>query len=111
MRLENRIHSFNLTAIVLVAAAAAHAQQAAPVREPASKAAAILTWPVAQRERYIAALDSFFLTRTVKAGPRPHVLDRGRPLPAFAAGGQRASDLDRFMSEQRVRGVLVLQDG
>ena len=111
MRLENRIHSFNLTAIVLVAVAAAHAQQGAPVREPASKAAAILTWPVAQRERYIAALDSFFLTRTVKAGPRPHVLDRGRPLPAFAAGGQRASDLDRFMSEQRVRGVLVLQDG
>jgi CubicO group peptidase (beta-lactamase class C family) len=102
----------DLVAVALVVAvAAAEAQQAAPVREPASKAAAILTWPAAQREQYIAALDSFFLTRTVKAGPRPHVLDRGRPLAAFAAGGQRASDLDRFMTEQRVRGVLVLQDG
>jgi len=97
-------------ALVLVLTAA-HAQQVAPAREPASKAAAILTWPPAQRERYIAALDSFFLTRTVKAGPRAHVLDRGRPLPAFETGGQRASDLDGFMNAQRVRGLLVLQDG
>ena len=73
-----------------MAVAAADAQQAAPAREPASKAAAILTWPPAQREQYIAALDSFFLTRTVKAGPRAHVLDRGRPLAAFETGGQRA---------------------
>jgi hypothetical protein len=51
------------------------------VREPASKAAAILTWPPAQREQYIAALDAFFLTRTVKAGPRARALDRGRPSP------------------------------
>ena len=96
---------------LVVAVAAADARQAAPAREPASKAAAILTWPPAQRERYIAALDSFFLTRTVKAGPRAHVLDRGRPLSAFEAGGQRANDLDRFMEVERVRGVLVLQDG
>ena len=96
---------------LVVAVAAADAQQAAPAREPASKAAAILTWPPAQRERYIAALDSFFLTRTVKAGPRAHVLDRGRPLPAFETGGQRAHDLDGFMNAERVRGVLVLQDG
>ena len=96
---------------LLVGAAAADARQAARTREPASKAAAILTWPAAQREQYIAALDSFFLTRTVKAGPHPHVLDRGRPLPAFEPAGQRANDFDRFMDAQRVRGVLVLQDG
>jgi CubicO group peptidase (beta-lactamase class C family) len=97
---------------LVVAVAAADARQAAPpAREPASKAAAILTWPVAQREQYIAALDSFFLTRTVKAGPRAHALDRGRPLAAFETGGQRANDFDRFMNAQRVRGVLVLQDG
>ena len=59
-----------VAAVLLVAVAAAGAQQAAPAREPASKAAAILTWPSAAREQYIAALDSFFLTRTVKAGPR-----------------------------------------
>jgi CubicO group peptidase (beta-lactamase class C family) len=96
---------------VAAAVAIADARQAARVREPASKAAAILTWPPAQREQYIAALDAFFLTRTVKAGPRARALDRGRPLAAFENGGQRADDFERFMNAQRVRGVLVLQDG
>ena len=96
---------------LLVGAAAADARQAARTREPASKAAAILTWPAAQREQYIAALDSFFLTRTVKAGPHAHVLARGRPFEAFETGGQRANDFERFIDAQRVRGVLVLQDG
>jgi CubicO group peptidase (beta-lactamase class C family) len=100
-----------LTAALAFALASPDARQAAPAREPASKAAAILTWPPAKREQYIAGLDSFFLTRTVKAGSRPHVLDRGRPLAAFETGGSRADDLDRFMTAQRVRGVLVLQDG
>ena len=59
----------------------ANAQRTAPARQPASRAAAILTWSPARRERYIAALDSMFLTRTVRASSRPHVLERGSPLP------------------------------
>jgi CubicO group peptidase (beta-lactamase class C family) len=98
-------------AALFVAVAVAGTQQAAPAREPASKAAAILTWPSEVRERYIAALDSFFLTHTVKAGPHPHRLDRGRPLAAFEAGGPRAEYFDRFITVQRVRGLLVLHDG
>jgi CubicO group peptidase (beta-lactamase class C family) len=94
-----------------VAVAATVARQAAPAREPASKAAAILTWSGAQREQYIAALDSFFLTRTVKAGAQPHALDAGRPFAAFETGGARANEFDQFMNAQRVRGVLVLHDG
>ena len=62
-----------LTAALVVAVAAAWGQQTAPAREPASKAAAILTWPDAKREQYIAALDSFFLTRTVKAVSYTHL--------------------------------------
>jgi CubicO group peptidase (beta-lactamase class C family) len=100
-----------VVAALLAAGGAGEAQQAAPTRQPASKAAAILTWPAAKREQYIAALDSFFLTRTVKAGPHAHVLERGRPLSAFEPGGERADDFDRFMTDERVRGVLVLQDG
>jgi CubicO group peptidase (beta-lactamase class C family) len=112
VRLVRRFRSSGiLAAAIVVAVAAADAQPSAPAREPASKAAAILTWPPAQRERYIAALDSFFLTRTVKAGPRAHVLDRGQPLPAFETGGTRALDLATFMDAERVRGVLVLHHG
>jgi len=97
--------------VVAVVVAIAAAERQAPAREPASKAAAILTWDVAKREHYIAALDSFFLSRTVKAGSRAHVLDQGRALAAFESGGPRAGYFDRFMTAQRVRGVLVLQDG
>jgi CubicO group peptidase (beta-lactamase class C family) len=112
VRFVRRFCRSSIVAVALVvASAAADARQVAPAREPASKAGAILTWPAAQREQYIAALDTFFLTRTVKAGPHPHLLDRGRPLPAFEPAGQRANDVDRFMDVQRARGVLVLQDG
>jgi CubicO group peptidase (beta-lactamase class C family) len=101
-----------LVAAALVAAVAAPAaQKPAATREPASKAAAILTWPPAQREQYIAALDSFFLTRTVRAGRHVHRLDRGRPLAAFEPGGSRAVSFDQFLAGQQVHGVLVLQNG
>jgi CubicO group peptidase (beta-lactamase class C family) len=100
-----------LGAILLGVISTIKAQQAATVRDPASKAAAILTWSSDRREQYIAALDSFFLTRTVKAGPHAHQLDRGRPIAAFEAGGSRAAAFDQFLATQRVRGVLVLQDG
>jgi CubicO group peptidase (beta-lactamase class C family) len=98
-------------AALVVALVAAEARQAAPARQPASKAAAILTWDVAKREQYIAGLDSFFLTRTVKAGPRVRALEQGRPLAAFESGGPRAHYFQQFLTTQRVRGVLVLQDG
>ncbi len=88
----------------------ADAQRAAPTRQPASRAAAILTWSPAKRERYIAALDSMFLTRTVPASARPRVLERGRSLSAFETGAQRHY-VDEFMVSQRVRGLLVLQNG
>src|SRR5262249_39509941 len=106
------VRRFTVLSSALVAAiAVADAQQTATAREPASKAAAILTWPAAKREQYIAALDTFFLTRTVKAGVHPHALALGRPLATFETGGARADYFNQFLSAQRVRGVLVLQDG
>lgn len=104
-----------LAAMLLVAAAGLatgiDARQAVTARQPASKAAAILFWTPEQREKYIVQLDAFFLTRTVKAGPRAHELPAGKPLAAFGAGGEREQYLDQFMKDQRVHGVLVLQDG
>ena len=102
MSLRRQIRWSVITTVALVLAVAVmDAQHAAPPRQPASKAAAILTWPPAQRERYIAALDSFFLTRTVKAGPHVHLLARGRPLAAFEPGGARADYFERFITDQR----------
>ncbi|MDP9054577.1 MAG: beta-lactamase family protein [Acidobacteriota bacterium] len=103
---------FSLIAVVSLVASVivADAQRSAPAREPASRAGAILTWSPAKREQYIAALDAMFLTRTVRASSRPHVLKCGRSLPAFETGAQGYS-VDQFMESQRVRGLLVLQNG
>lgn len=100
-----------LSAALLFAVVGIDARQAVATREPASKAAAILFWTPERREKYIAELDAFFLTRTVKTGPRAHALAAGRPLPAFNTGGERSDYFERFMASQRVHGVLVLQDG
>jgi CubicO group peptidase (beta-lactamase class C family) len=100
-----------VAAAFILANACASVPQRAPSREPASKAGAILTWPEERRELYIKALDDFFLTRTVKAGRHASALVQGVPLPGFDSEPSTAFDLDAFMRAQRVRGVLVMQDG
>ena len=79
-------------------------------REPASRAAVVLTWNQAQREAGFAGMETIFLTRTVRASSRPRPLPEGTPLP-FASGGARAAEFDRFVTQQKVAGVLVLHDG
>jgi CubicO group peptidase (beta-lactamase class C family) len=81
-----------------------------PKREPASRAAVVLTWDQAQREAGFAGMEKIFLTRTVRASTRPRLLPDGRTLP-FAPGAPRADEFDRFVKEQKVAGVLVLHDG
>jgi CubicO group peptidase (beta-lactamase class C family) len=80
-------------------------------REPASRAAVVLTWNQAQREIGFAGMEKLFLTRTVHAGTTPHPLPLGRPLAAFLKAGARYDAFERFVTEQKVAGVLVLQDG
>ncbi len=87
------------------------AQQPQPAREPASRAAVVLTWNQAQREANFAAMESLFLTRTVRAGLHSSAIDAGPALAPFAPGGSRAEEFDRSMTEQKIAGVLVLQDG
>lgn len=105
-----RIYPCQIAMVVFIAVFfVADAKRTALVREPASRAAAILTWSSAKREQYIAALDSMFLTRTVKASARPHPLERGLSLPAFEQRGK--AYIEQFMTSQRVRGLLVLHHG
>lgn len=92
-------------------AATGLAAQAPSKREPASRAAVVLTWNQAQREAGFAAMESLFLTRTVRAGSRPRPLNAGRPLAAYASGGARFAEFDQFVKDQKVAGALVLHDG
>jgi CubicO group peptidase (beta-lactamase class C family) len=105
-----------LVALAALAALAAPTQvglarQAAATREPASRAAVVLTWNQEQREAGFAAMESLFLTRTARAGSRPRTLAAGQALTAYAAGGARAAEFEQFVRTQKVAGVLVLHDG
>ena len=97
-------------AIVACTLAGSLAGQPQHTREPASRAAVVLTWNQAQREAGFAGMETIFLTRTVRASARPRPLPEGQPLP-FAPGEPRATEFDRFVTQQKVAGVLVLQDG
>src|SRR3954463_6061573 len=108
-----------ILAIVLLFSAVALAglsrQAAQPTstaqRQPASKAAVVLTWNQAQREAGFAAMETLFRTRTVRAGSNVRPLPAGKALTEFAAGGERAAWLDQFIADQKVAGVLVVHDG
>ena len=103
--------AFVLAAAILASALSIDvARSAQPAREPASRAAVVLTWNQAQREAGFARMEQLFLTRTVRASDRPRQLPDGKPL-AFAPGGARSDEFDRFVVGQKVAGVLVLHDG
>jgi CubicO group peptidase (beta-lactamase class C family) len=103
-----------LIAILVLAALAlpVRAQQAPPdKREPASRAAVVLTWDQAQREAGFAGMETLFRTRTVRAGSSVRPLPDGPALAAFGSGGARAEWFDQFVTTQKIAGVLVLHDG
>jgi len=101
-----------LSAVLGLAVLAGQAQQApADTRQPASKAAVVLTWNQAQREAGFAGMETIFRTRTVRVGSRTRLLADGGTLAAFAPGGARSAWFDAFIADQKIAGVLVLRDG
>lgn len=49
--------------------------------------------------------------RKVLNGSNVHELPQGMPIAAFAKGGDKEKELEDFISEQKVAGLLILQDG
>ncbi len=47
----------------------------------------------------------------VPMGNKIHELPQGLPIAAFSAGGEKEKALEAFMTEQKVAGFLILQDG
>lgn len=49
--------------------------------------------------------------REVPRGSKVHELSQGTPIAAFSKGGEKAEELNDFITEQKVAGLLILQDG
>lgn len=68
-------------------------------------------WNQEEREFAFSHFDKIFKTRNVPNGNRLHQLLQGKPIAAFTIGGQKEKDLETFIAEQKVAGLLILQDG
>jgi CubicO group peptidase (beta-lactamase class C family) len=102
-----------LIALLLTGASVSRvASQTTPSASPyASLRRPTTTWSQADREIGFAHWDSIFPSRDVPRGTKVHPLPKGAPLGAFAPGTENAAWLDGYFAQQRVAGLLVLQDG
>lgn len=55
--------------------------------------------------------DEVFEARDVPGGEEVRKLPLGLPIASFTAGGDKAKELEDFLTEQKVAGLLILQDG
>ena len=78
---------------------------------PASLPKSSFAWTHEQRIVGFAHYDEVFPSRAIRRGARVHPLPVGAPLPAFAPGTLGAAELDRYIGEQMVAGILVLHEG
>lgn len=68
-------------------------------------------WNQQEKEFGFAHFDEVFNTRDVRKGRKVHKLPQGIPIAAFSKDGQKEKELDAFITEQKVAGILILQNG
>lgn len=68
-------------------------------------------WNQEEMELGFLHYDEIFRGREVPRGDSVHELPQGLPIAAFEAGGEKAGELADFIKEQKVAGLLILQDG
>jgi CubicO group peptidase (beta-lactamase class C family) len=82
-----------------------------PSIDPASLPRSSFTWNEEQLRVGFAYWDSVFPGREVPRGAEVRALPLGPPLRAFSAGGALEKELERFIAEQEVAGLIVLHEG
>ncbi len=70
-----------------------------------------LLWPPCLQSYGYRIVDQLFATRTVRPGPAPRALPRGREREPRYACGDAARTVDSFMDLNNVAGLLVIQHG
>lgn len=69
------------------------------------------SWNQQEKEFGFAHFDQVFKTRDVLNGKKVRELPQGNAIAAFNKGGQKGKELERFITEQKVAGLLILQNG
>ncbi len=68
-------------------------------------------WSQEERELGFLHFDEVFEGREVPRGDNAHELRQGLPISAFCEGGEKEREFEEFLTEQKVAGLLILQDG
>lgn len=87
------------------------AQSSPDTIDPASLRRPSFTWTQAELEFGSAHWDSIFPGRLVPRGAQVRELPQGTPLAALSSGTQGAEALEQFIADQKVAGLIVLQNG
>lgn len=69
------------------------------------------SWNQQEREFAFSHFDQIFKVRDVPSGKKVHKLLQGNPISAFSNGGTKEKELQNFMNDQKVSGILILQHG
>ncbi|WP_205481494.1 serine hydrolase domain-containing protein [Sphingomonas arenae] len=104
-----RIACLSLALAIAFAPVSAAAQAPVPAdagsREAVRRAGAeVLFWSQQQRDANFRRMEQIFPAVPIKAGGKARLLPRGRPLPVADA------DVTRFIEDQNIAGLIVLQD-
>ena len=79
--------------------------------DPASIPKNSFQWNQQERELGFLHFDEVFEGRVVPGGNKVHELPQGFPISAFCDGGEKEREFEEFLTEQKVAGLLILQDG
>jgi hypothetical protein len=101
-----------LIALAAVGLAAGIAAQSPPsVRSINELRRSSFTWNPAEIEFGFANWDRVFPGREVRRGARVRELPAGPPIVALSSGTAGGDELERFITEQKVAGLIVLSEG
>jgi CubicO group peptidase (beta-lactamase class C family) len=81
------------------------------ISDPASLPKSAFQWNQQQRELGFLHMDVVYRAREVPKGSKVHQLPQGKPMAAFSKGGEKEKEFRDFVTEQKVAGLLILQDG
>jgi len=103
--------SFPAAAGLAILLAMAPMSTAQTITDPAGLPKNGFQWTQEEMELAFLHYDEVFNGRKVPHGGHVHELQAGIPVPAFEPGGAKEQELETYLKEQKVAGLLVLQDG
>jgi CubicO group peptidase (beta-lactamase class C family) len=88
------------------------AAQPSPIPlDPATLRRSSFLWSQAEREFGFANWDAVYSGRSVLRGATVRALPIGAPFALFKSGSPGAQAMERFIADEKVAGLLILQDG